>query len=190
MHTISKLFRSVLAISFKFAPEKGERGKWKSTENVSIKTWRKQITTKVYLYVCRFSFIYAEFLDSEVIKVDEYHLIDFNCILCHIEINVFKNEAVKVLQHLVIVRPQNKENAYSVNIEYQQRAGIAWCLPKPFSICRLNILRLVPLLSRTPYRRSTLLKKVIVFPSPAGMSQIKLSLAGNNLTISGQGDFC
>jgi hypothetical protein len=33
-------------------------------------------------------------------------------------------------------------------------------------------------------------KKILaVFPSPAGMSLTKLSLAGNNLIISGQGEF-
>jgi hypothetical protein len=32
-------------------------------------------------------------------------------------------------------------------------------------------------------------KKVNVFPSTAGMSQTKISLAGNNLSIPGQGEF-
>jgi hypothetical protein len=32
-------------------------------------------------------------------------------------------------------------------------------------------------------------KKVIEFPSPARISITKLSLAGNNLIIPGQGDF-
>jgi hypothetical protein len=32
-------------------------------------------------------------------------------------------------------------------------------------------------------------KRLTFFPSPAGMSPVKLSLAGNNLIISGQGEF-
>jgi hypothetical protein len=32
-------------------------------------------------------------------------------------------------------------------------------------------------------------KKFTIFPSPAGMSLTKLSLAGNNLIILGQGEF-
>jgi hypothetical protein len=32
-------------------------------------------------------------------------------------------------------------------------------------------------------------KKVIVFPSPAGMSITRLSPAGNNVIIPGQGEF-
>ncbi len=32
-------------------------------------------------------------------------------------------------------------------------------------------------------------KRLAVFPSPAGMSLTKLSLAGNNLIIPGQGEF-
>jgi hypothetical protein len=35
----------------------------------------------------------------------------------------------------------------------------------------------------------TVKKKMIVFPVPAGMSLTKLSLAGNNLIIPGQGEF-
>ncbi len=31
--------------------------------------------------------------------------------------------------------------------------------------------------------------KIVFFPSPAGMSLTKLSLAGNNLIIPGQGEF-
>ncbi len=56
VHTISKLFRSVLAINLR----------------------RKRVRGG----------------DSEMIKVDECHLIDFNCILYHIDINVYKKEAV------------------------------------------------------------------------------------------------
>jgi hypothetical protein len=36
---------------------------------------------------------------------------------------------------------------------------------------------------------STLLKKLTIFLSPAGMSVTKLSLARNNLIIPGQGEF-
>jgi hypothetical protein len=32
-------------------------------------------------------------------------------------------------------------------------------------------------------------KKIIVFPSPAGMSLTKFSLSGNNLIIPAQGEF-
>jgi hypothetical protein len=35
----------------------------------------------------------------------------------------------------------------------------------------------------------TLKKRLAVFPSPAGMSLTKLSLAGNNLILPGQGEF-
>jgi hypothetical protein len=33
-------------------------------------------------------------------------------------------------------------------------------------------------------------KRFAIFPSPAGMSLTKLSLAGDNLIIPGQGEFC
>jgi hypothetical protein len=33
-------------------------------------------------------------------------------------------------------------------------------------------------------------KRLAIFPSPAGMSLSKLSLAGNNLIIPSQGEFC
>jgi hypothetical protein len=36
---------------------------------------------------------------------------------------------------------------------------------------------------------NTLKKKLLIFLSPAGMSLIKLSLAGYNLIIPGQGEF-
>ena len=36
---------------------------------------------------------------------------------------------------------------------------------------------------------STLKKKLLIFPSPAGMSLAKLSLAGKNEIIPGQGEF-
>jgi hypothetical protein len=35
----------------------------------------------------------------------------------------------------------------------------------------------------------TLKKRLMIFPSPAGMSLTKLPLGGNNLVISGQGEF-
>jgi hypothetical protein len=35
----------------------------------------------------------------------------------------------------------------------------------------------------------TVIKKIIVFPPPAGMSLTKLSLAGKNLIIPGHGEF-
>jgi hypothetical protein len=38
-------------------------------------------------------------------------------------------------------------------------------------------------------REYTVKKRLAIFPSPAGMSQTKLSLAENNLIISGQGEF-
>ncbi len=39
------------------------------------------------------------------------------------------------------------------------------------------------------FKGPALKKKIIFFPSPAGMSLTELSLAGNNLIIPGQGEF-
>jgi hypothetical protein len=35
----------------------------------------------------------------------------------------------------------------------------------------------------------TVIKRLAIFPSPAGMSLTEFSLAGNNLIIPGQGEF-
>jgi hypothetical protein len=60
----------------------------------------------------------------------------------------------------------------------------------PENLAKSNLLTLLVNNFRTQHKYLVHCKKrLAIFPSPAGMSLTKLSLAGNNLIIPGQGEF-